>query len=160
MSLLELFCAVDDFCRQWEPVWQQQQLSRGLRRRQRIRQLYLSEIMTILIAFHCSGYRNFKTYFGNRCAATGAPSFLVWSVTRALSSSCPRLCCPCVPICAVVWVPALAFRSWIPRRWPSATTIGLRNTRCLRAWRTGARVPPAGSLASNCICCSTTGANC
>src|SRR5512139_1170254 len=63
MSLLELFCAVDDFCRQWEPIWRQQQLTRGLRHRQRPRQLCLSEIMTILIAFHCSGYRNFKTYY-------------------------------------------------------------------------------------------------
>jgi hypothetical protein len=63
MSLLELFCAVDDFCRQWELVWQQQQLRRGLRQRQRTRQLCLSEIMTILIAFHSSGYRNFKTYY-------------------------------------------------------------------------------------------------
>jgi hypothetical protein len=63
MSLLELFCAVDDFCRQWERVWHQQQLTSGLRQRQRTRQLSLSEIMTILIAFHCSGYRNFKTYY-------------------------------------------------------------------------------------------------
>ena len=63
MSLLELFCAVDDFCHQWEPVWRQQQLRSGLRQRQRTRQLCLSEIMTILIAFHSSGYRNFKTYY-------------------------------------------------------------------------------------------------
>ncbi len=46
MSLLDLFCAVDDFCRRWEPTWQRQQLARGLRRRQRTRQLCLSEIMT------------------------------------------------------------------------------------------------------------------
>jgi hypothetical protein len=63
MSLLELFCAVDDFCRQLEPAWRQQQLASGLRQRQRTRQLCLSEIMTILIAFHSSGYRNFKTYY-------------------------------------------------------------------------------------------------
>ena len=63
MSLLELFCAVDDFCRQWEPAWHQQQLASGLRQRQRARHLCLSEIMTILIAFHSSGYRNFKTYY-------------------------------------------------------------------------------------------------
>lgn len=63
MSLLELFCAVDDFCRQWEPVWRQEQLASGRRQRQRPRQLCLSEIMTILIAFHWSGYRNFKTYY-------------------------------------------------------------------------------------------------
>ncbi len=63
MSLLELFYAVDEFCRRLEPAWRQQQLARGLRQRERTRQLCLSEIMTILIAFHSSGYRNFKTYY-------------------------------------------------------------------------------------------------
>ncbi len=33
MSLLELFCAVDDFYRRLEPAWQQQQLGRGPRQR-------------------------------------------------------------------------------------------------------------------------------
>jgi hypothetical protein len=63
MSLLELFCRVDDFCRTFVPEWQQLQLASGMRHRHRARQLSLSEIMTILIWFHCSGYRNFKTYY-------------------------------------------------------------------------------------------------
>jgi len=63
MSLLEMFCRVDDFCRAFEPAWKQQQLASGTLRRDRARQLCLSEIMTILIWFHCSGYRNFKTYY-------------------------------------------------------------------------------------------------
>ena len=63
MSLLELFCRVDDFCCAFEPAWKQQQLTSGAMQRDRARQLCLSEIMTILIWFHCSGYRNFKTYY-------------------------------------------------------------------------------------------------
>jgi hypothetical protein len=63
MSLLELYCHVDDFCRTFQPAWRQLQLASGTVRRQRARQLSLSEIMTILIWFHCSGYRNFKTYY-------------------------------------------------------------------------------------------------
>lgn len=63
MSLLELFCHVDDFCRIFVPQWQQVQLASGTLRRNRARSLSLSEIMTILIWFHCSGYRNFKTYY-------------------------------------------------------------------------------------------------
>ncbi len=63
MSLLELFCHVDDFCRAFVPPWQQMQLASGMIRRHRARSLSLSEIMTILIWFHCSGYRNFKTYY-------------------------------------------------------------------------------------------------
>lgn len=61
-SLEELFCPVDDFCRDFEPSWQKQLLARG-KSRLRNRQLSLSEIMTIEIAFHLSGYKNFKTFY-------------------------------------------------------------------------------------------------
>lgn len=62
-SLLELFCDVDDFCKGFLPKWQHLQLSSGLVHRRRQRSLCLSEIMTILIAFHQSHYRDFKAYY-------------------------------------------------------------------------------------------------
>jgi transposase len=62
-SLTELFCNVDDFCQAFVPVWRKQQLSAGEIQRQRERSLSLSEIMTILIHFHQSHYRNFKAYY-------------------------------------------------------------------------------------------------
>jgi hypothetical protein len=63
MSLLELFCHVDDFCRPFVLEWRQLQLTSGAIQRQRSTQLSLSEIMTILIWFHCSHYRTFKAYY-------------------------------------------------------------------------------------------------
>lgn len=63
MSLLELFCAVDDFCQAFEPHWQQMLFSQGLRQRRREAKLCLSERMTLLIHFHQSGYRTFKDYY-------------------------------------------------------------------------------------------------
>ncbi|MEM8809933.1 MAG: IS982 family transposase [Cyanobacteria bacterium P01_G01_bin.38] len=62
-SLEELFCSVDDFCQQFEPQWRQSLLSHGLKTRTRQRSLCLSEVMTILIGFHQSHYRNFKHYY-------------------------------------------------------------------------------------------------
>jgi hypothetical protein len=62
-SLLELFCDVDDFCQAFMPVWTRQLLKSGQKQRQRARSLQLSEIMTILIAFHQSHYRDFKAYY-------------------------------------------------------------------------------------------------
>ncbi len=62
-SLIELFCAVDDFCKEFVPVWQRQMLTAGEIQRQRKRSLTISEIMTILIHFHQSHYRNFKAYY-------------------------------------------------------------------------------------------------
>lgn len=63
MSLTELFCNVDDFCQEFEPKWQQYQLENGLRMRRRESSLTLSEIMTIIIHFHQSNYRTFKSYY-------------------------------------------------------------------------------------------------
>lgn len=62
-SLEELFCSVDDFCQVFEPQWLAQQLTSGLATRQRSRSLCLSEIMTLLISFHQSHYRNFKQFY-------------------------------------------------------------------------------------------------
>lgn len=53
-SLEDLLCTVDDFCESFEPRWKQQLLGSGLQIRNRPRGLSLSEIMSILIAFHQS----------------------------------------------------------------------------------------------------------
>jgi hypothetical protein len=62
-SLLEMFCDVEDFCQTFQPYWEQNQLTAGIKRRRRTGQLCLSEIMTIIIHFHQSSYRNFKAYY-------------------------------------------------------------------------------------------------
>jgi hypothetical protein len=61
MSLTELFCDVDDFCQVFLPAWQDTLLGGG--RRQRPFTLTPSEVMTIIIHFHRSWYRNFKQYY-------------------------------------------------------------------------------------------------
>ena len=62
-SLLELFCSVDDFCQKFEGILKKRLLTSGECQRQRERNLSMSEIMTILIHFHQSQYRNFKAYY-------------------------------------------------------------------------------------------------
>jgi DDE family transposase len=63
MSLLELFCHVDDFWLKFVPRWEQELLQSGLKRRRRTGQLCTSEIMTILICFHQMHFRDFKRYY-------------------------------------------------------------------------------------------------
>lgn len=63
MTLLELFCAVDDFWQSFEPDWRQQRLASGQQQRQRAGELCESEMMTIVIHFHQARYRDFKTYY-------------------------------------------------------------------------------------------------
>jgi transposase len=62
-SLLELFVHVDDFCKAFLPNLEQFLLSSGAIKRRRERSLSISEVMTILIHFHQSHYRNFKAYY-------------------------------------------------------------------------------------------------
>ncbi|BAU64773.1 transposase [Stanieria sp. NIES-3757] len=62
-SLDALFCDVDDFCFDFETQWQKKLLSYGGIKRVRAKSLCLSEIMTILIAFHQNHYRNFKHFY-------------------------------------------------------------------------------------------------
>lgn len=62
MSLLEVFCDVDDFMRSFAPQLKTMQLAAG-KQRERAGQLCPSEVMTILIHFHQSHYRTFKAYY-------------------------------------------------------------------------------------------------
>ena len=61
MTLLELFCDIDDFCLWFVPAWESRMLPPADRKiRRRPGQLCVSEIMTILVLFHRSHYRTFK----------------------------------------------------------------------------------------------------
>ncbi len=62
MSLLELFCDVDDFMLSFAAQWRASQWAAG-KQRERASQLCPSEAMTILIHFHQSHYRTFKAYY-------------------------------------------------------------------------------------------------
>ena len=62
MSRLDLFCSVDAFWRQFEPLWERELVAAG-RHRRRATRLSPSEIMTILIRFQQSGYRTFKGFY-------------------------------------------------------------------------------------------------
>lgn len=63
MEMVALFCDIDDFCQIFEPQWQQQLVSAGRRQRWPESRLGLSEVMTIVVSFHQSGYRTFKDYY-------------------------------------------------------------------------------------------------
>jgi hypothetical protein len=72
VSILELFCSVDDFGVRFEPLWQREVLASGTRQRRRAGELHPSEIMTILILFQTSHYRTFKAYYTEYVTEYGA----------------------------------------------------------------------------------------
>lgn len=63
MDILSVFCDIDDFCLIFEPLWRRRLLAEQPRQRQRAATLCLSEVMTIVVMFHASSYRNFKSYY-------------------------------------------------------------------------------------------------
>lgn len=62
-SLIEIFCAVDDFCKCFEQLSNKFLLEGGKERKRRVSRMALSEVMTIVILFHISNYRTFKEYY-------------------------------------------------------------------------------------------------
>ena len=62
-QLIAMFCDIDDFCKWFEPLYMQRLLQSGQRQRVRQGQLTRSEIMTIIVYFHRSHYRDFKHYY-------------------------------------------------------------------------------------------------
>lgn len=64
LDLTQIFCDVDDFCQQFERLWEQQpQLPSMLGEKRSRSRMHLSEIITIVIAFHGSGARTFKDFY-------------------------------------------------------------------------------------------------
>ena len=64
MDIVALFCDIDDFCLHFEPHWRPHLLAPGASRRQRETTLALSEVMTIEVAFHQSGYLPLRISIG------------------------------------------------------------------------------------------------
>jgi len=58
-----LYCQINDFCKGFEPWYRKQLLSDGTIRRNRPCRLSLSEMVTILIAYHSSGMSCFKYFY-------------------------------------------------------------------------------------------------
>jgi hypothetical protein len=75
MDIPPVFCDIDDFCQFFEPLWKRRWLSEGERQRDRGPRLSLSEVMTIIVMFHSSSYRNFKAYYTEQVMKNYAGAF-------------------------------------------------------------------------------------
>jgi Transposase DDE domain len=64
LDITQIFSDVDDFCQMWEKCSEQiPQLSSKNSERPIKSRMQQSEVMTIMIAFQCSGYRTFKDFY-------------------------------------------------------------------------------------------------
>jgi hypothetical protein len=63
MSLTRLFCDADDFCQWFIAEWEKTLIEDGSKKRNRKRSLSQSEIITIIVYYHQSGYKTFKWFY-------------------------------------------------------------------------------------------------
>jgi len=92
-NLTENFCLIDDFCKVFEPIWEQYLLENGAKKRKRQSELNLSELITLIVLFHQLRFRQFK-------------SFYLCYACRFLRAEFPKLpsynrCVELLPRCAV-----------------------------------------------------------
>jgi hypothetical protein len=68
-NIVELFCEIDDFCQYLDQMPLKMALPApnkvGKKTRKRSGHMALSELMTIVVMFHQSHYRNFKNFYIN-----------------------------------------------------------------------------------------------
>lgn len=95
-NLERIFVDVDDFCLLFEPQWQAHLIETGCKQRLKPSRLSTSEVMTLLIAFHHSGYRDFKTYytqFVSRYWQHHFPDLVSYTrMLKLLQTALPALC--------------------------------------------------------------------
>lgn len=63
MDIVALFCDLDKFAGEFEPLLRRRLLADGRPHRDRRSRMHLGEVMTILVLFHRSGYRTFKHFY-------------------------------------------------------------------------------------------------
>ncbi|MBJ7883016.1 IS982 family transposase [Gelidibacter salicanalis] len=62
-KVTEIFFAIDEFCKVFEPAFTQKLLEDGKKHRKRVFKMSMSEILTITIIFQLSGHRTFKHFY-------------------------------------------------------------------------------------------------
>lgn len=59
INLTELFCYIDDFCKEFEPQWYRKMIGEKVFKCD----LTMSEVLTILVVFQFSGFKTFKYFY-------------------------------------------------------------------------------------------------
>ena len=80
MEIIAMFSDMDDFCLEFEPEFNKRLLASGEKQRNKERRLSISEIMTIMVWFHQSGYRTFKDYYTKEVM-----KHLLWAFPKLVS---------------------------------------------------------------------------
>ncbi len=82
MDIGALFCEIDEFCVDFEPKFNQHVIQETGIKRHKPATWCLSEVMTLIVWFHGSGYRTFKDYYTKEVT-----KHLCWAFPKLVSSN-------------------------------------------------------------------------
>lgn len=77
LHVLQIYCDIDDFCKEISLAIQKSRIPDGKKHRNKPCKLSLSEIITIMVLFHLSNYRDFKHYYLLHICQVMRPAFPV-----------------------------------------------------------------------------------
>lgn len=80
MEIIAMFSDMDDFCLMFEAEFNKRLIKEGEKQRNKASRLSISEIMTIMVWFHQSGYRTFKDYYTKEVM-----KHLLWAFPKLVS---------------------------------------------------------------------------
>ena len=90
--IVEVFCEVDDFCQAFLPQWEASLLGTGgPAPRGPQPGLSTSEIITLLLVLHSSGFKHLKSFYHARQSGE-AYKVLSQDYRRAVGYVCPSIC--------------------------------------------------------------------
>lgn len=156
MRVRELFCAVDDFCQTFEPLWHSHGLISGIKHRTHDRHLALSDIMTIRIPFHQSHYRTFLACsIAQVCAHLPSEFPALVSSTHFVAFFPSELLplCGYLHTCLGTWS-GISYHALTRPPWRFATIVAFSSIESFADEPLMAKRRSAGSLASSCMCFS------
>ena len=153
LDVTQIFCDVDDFYSLWEQLWQQVPLLPSMigERRSKSR-MHLSEVITIVFAFHGSGYRTFKEFYTLQVIpgwGKAFPNLVSYTRFVELMPWCLMLLC-CFLQTRTGEITGISFIDSTPLRFAiNATHAPIR---CLKDWLNGVKTRWSGTMDLNSIC--------
>lgn len=130
-KISDIFCLVDEFCKDFDNTTKGFLLGKPSKRPAIMSK---SEVISICMLFHLSGFRCFKhfyLFYVQRHMQGEFPRTV--SYNRFIELSQGMLMPMAIFLKPVVWAPVQVFRSLIPRLSGSATTNGSKGTKYLKA---------------------------
>ena len=154
MNVTQIFCDADDFCQRFIPDWKKARLEGEEKSptRVRARSICESEIITLVVCYHISGYRvrsngSTRGTFKN----TGWQTFPACQVTTVLLKWWPISWCRWLHLCRAVAAKAMALPLWIRRLCVFAKTSASHATKPSKRWRGVVSRQRAGFMALSFI---------